>query len=93
MDAKPQTTGQVREVLRELAAQRPVSAEELAHMERGCLLLRLHIQSNSLGTNMPEVAWHFLSDPDIRYKSSDYRDTQTAELLFALDRWEQEEIA
>lgn len=93
MDVKPQTIGQVRKMLRELAAQRPASAEELARMERGSLLLRLHIQSHSLGTNMPEVVWHFLSDADIRYKSSGYRDTQTAELLSALDRWEQEEEA
>jgi len=77
MDVKPQTTSQIRAALRELAAKRPDSAGELAHVQRGSLLLRLHIQSHGLGTDMPEIAWHFLSDADIRYRSPDYGVAQT----------------
>ena len=91
MDVKPQTTSQVRAALRELAAKRPSSADQLAHVQRGSLLLRLHIQSNGLGTAMPEIAWHFLSDADIRYSSPDYAVVQTEGLLSALDLWQQQE--
>lgn len=91
MDVKPQTTSQVRAALRELAAKRPGSASELGRVQRGSLLLRLHIQSHGLGTEMPEIAWHFLSDADIRYRSPDYGVAQTEGLLSALDLWQQQE--
>jgi len=42
---------------------------------------------------MPEVAWHFLSDADIRYKSPEYGNVQTSELLSALGEWEAEEFS
>lgn len=88
MEVKPQSTRQVREVLRDLAAQMPADADELAHVQRGSLLLALHIQEHGLGTDMPEMVWHFLSDADIRYKSPEYRVGQVAELLSALAAWE-----
>ncbi|HEY2624810.1 MAG TPA: hypothetical protein VGI53_15300 [Dyella sp.] len=92
MDVKPQTTGQLREILRELAGRKPGNEDELAHLQRGSLLLALHIQGSSgLGTNMPDVAWHFLSDADIRYKSPEYGHAQIAELKSALVLWESEE--
>jgi hypothetical protein len=48
-----------------------------------------NIRSNPDLSNLcPEIVWHYLSDGDIRFKDSEYGQTQTKSLLAAIERLE-----
>jgi hypothetical protein len=92
LNIRPSTTDELRDVLRQLAQLRPADRGEYQHVQRACLLLTIHIKnSGPLGVFMPEIAWHFLTDADIRDKDPEYADVQGRALLSALDAWEEEE--
>jgi hypothetical protein len=79
--------------LRVIAAREPRTKEELRALERECVSLAFHTQRSSLSSGVPEVVWHFLSDADIRFKDPEYAQVQTASLVSALAKMEQQGAA
>ena len=69
----------------------PATQEELVKLQDECLSLGEHIRSTpSLGAEVPESVWHFLSDSDIRFKDPAYAKAQLVGFEHALVRWEHE---
>ena len=89
MFENPTTREQLISLLRILAMREPTSREELSTLQNDCALLVQHIQSTpSLGHEIPESVWHFLSDPDVRFKDPRYAEMQLAGFRLALAKWE-----
>ena len=73
--------------LRALAERNPRTREEKGQLEQDCVALALHIQRNMAVHDMPHVIWHFLHDPDIRFKDPAYAEMQLAEVRDTLSQW------
>lgn len=86
---QPGTKTELAAYLRTLAARAPVTRPELFALERDCVSLALHLQNSRAISDIPEVVWHFLSDPDVRFKSPEYAQDQLAALASALEEMEQ----
>ena len=94
MDLTPSNPEALRSTLRALVEQEPSSQEEFQALEAECVALARHIaQTQGLGTYMPEIVWHWLSDADIRFKEPEYRSMQNQQLTLALQAWESESAA
>jgi hypothetical protein len=83
----PSSKEDVIAAVRALTSRLPKTGDELAILQGECLDLALHIQKR-LVLEVPEPVWHFLSDADIRFKSSEYARVQLAEVSAALAAWE-----
>lgn len=87
----PSSRRQLLSTLRVLAMRHPASREELDALVNDCTLLSRHIQhSPALVDKVPEEVWHFLSDPDIRFKDPRYAAIQLEGLRSVLEKWERE---
>ena len=82
--AHPETVVDLVAVLRALSERMPTTPAELATLEQESLALALHLQKSQMVDFVPEIVWHFLSDPDIRFKSPEYAQVQVAALASAL---------
>jgi hypothetical protein len=47
-------------------------------------------KSGDYSGDVPHVVWHFLSDADVRAKSTEYAEMQRAEILGLVTKWAQE---
>jgi hypothetical protein len=71
----------------------PTTRAELMGLERDSDALALHIKNSQVLGEVPEIVWHFLSDADVRFKSSEYGQAQVADLATALAAMEQQGLA
>lgn len=89
MSEGPATQAELAARLRELAAVRPTSRQELANLEGRCVALaRFLATSATADVTTPEIVWHFLSDTGIRFKDSSYAEMQLTALSETLARWD-----
>jgi hypothetical protein len=86
----PTSRDEVIAAIRALAARAPKSREELAALQQESVNLALHIQKRTSLHDVPEDVWHFLSDPDIRFKDPKYAQLQIARINEVLDGWASE---
>lgn len=82
--AHPETVVDLVAVLRALSERMPTTPAELSKLEQESLALALHLQKSQIVDSVPEIVWHFLSDPDIRFKSPEYAQVQVSALASAL---------
>lgn len=80
----PTTTRHLIAALRELATREPQCREELAALEQECVALTLRIGDMPCLGAVPEIIWHFLADPDIRFKDAVYAQEQRKGLAAVL---------
>jgi hypothetical protein len=86
--ALPSSKVELIATLRAIADRRPQTREDLKQLERECVSLALHIQRKMTISDVPHEIWHFLHDPDIRFKDPAYAEAQLAVVRDALAHWE-----
>jgi predicted membrane chloride channel (bestrophin family) len=86
--ALPASKSELVAALRSLATRKPQSDAELRQLERECVALALHMQHKMKRADIPHNVWHFLHDPDVRFKDANYANIQLAELEALLQEWE-----
>jgi len=89
MNSQPNDKQELIDTLRQLVAVKPQSLPELKQLETLSVEVARHAASELAGRlEIPESVWHFLADPDIRYKDPSYAAVQLAELEQVLARWQ-----
>ena len=89
MIEQPTNQRELAAILRVLASAKLVTKSDLAEVEDRSVALARYLGSAAVPAfDVPEFVWHFLSDPDIRYKDSRYAEAQLAELESLLEQWE-----
>lgn len=86
----PITKEELLVALRALVARDPRTEEELTLLEAESFILSRRIQNSPVCHDMPHFVWHFLSDPDIRFKDKEYKVTQCHDLIECLAEWDVE---
>ncbi len=90
MAALPTSKVELIAALRALLERVPQTREELQLLQDESVALALHVQRQMAIHDVPEAVWHFLSDPDIRFKDPAYAEMQLSELGEVLARWQSE---
>jgi hypothetical protein len=87
MTVMPTSRADVVAAVRDLAARKPVTREDMSTLARESAALALHIQKRTALHDVPEAVWHFLSDADVRFRDPKYAETQLAEIASILEKW------
>jgi hypothetical protein len=86
---QPRNQSELACALRKLAAAKPADRQALAELEQRCISLTRYLGGSApVQLSVPELVWHFLADPDIRFKDSRYAEAQLAELDALLEGWD-----
>ena len=87
MRTDPANQNELWEILSLLANVRPANELENAQVVAQCTELSRYLATpNAASLHVPEIVWHFLSDPDIRFKDPRYAEAQLDGLREALSR-------
>ncbi len=87
MLAPPLSKAEIIAALRVLTARSPRTRDELQALQSECVTLAGHFRRNTHTHNTPHAVWHFLSDPDIRFKDPAYAKAQLDAISETLDAW------
>ena len=94
MTTQPKNQSELALALRELAAERPADRHALTELEQRCVALARYLGGSvQSDLDVPEFVWHFLADPDIRFKDPRYAEAQLAGLEAVLSGWDRSSAA